>query len=105
MIVLKVLQTFYTKGHIAEFLKPRVPKLDKYNCEVTVANVGARVMLPEKEVISKKKIVTFLAVISYVSRDQINWIEVAPHQKTLHHAIVLQLRKGLGGSNKKPWRG
>ena len=99
LIVPKVLQTFSTEGHIAEFLKPRVPKLGKCNCEVTVANVGARVMLHEKE------FVTFLAVISYASRDQIRWMEVAPHQETLHHTFVLQLRKGIRGPNKKSWRG
>ena len=96
LIVPKVLQTFSTEGHIAEFLKPRVPILGKCNCEVTVANVGARVMLPEKEV------VTFLAVNSYASRDRIRWIEVAPHQE--RHTFVLQLRKGLLGPDKKPWR-
>ena len=96
LIVSKVLQTFSTEGHVAEFLKPRVPKLGKCNSEVTVANVGVRVMLPEKEV------VTFLAVISYASRDQIRWIEVAAHQE--RHTSVLQLGKGLRRPDITPRR-
>ena len=99
LIVPELLQIFSTEGHIAEFLNPRVPKLGKCNCEVTIANVGARVMLPEKE------FVTFLAVISSASRDQIRWMEVAPHQGTLRHTFVLQLRKGIRGPDKKSWRG
>ena len=104
LIAPKVLQTFSTEDHIAEFLKLRVPKLGKCNCEVTVANVGARVMLPKRGDFQQKKVVIFLAVISYAFRDQISWIEVAPHQETLRHTIVLQLRNGLRGPDKKPWR-
>ena len=62
-------------------------------------------MLPEKEVISQKKVVTFLAVTNYATRDQFGWIQVGPHQETLRYTLVLQLRKGLRRPDKKAWAG
>ena len=43
------------EGHIADILKTRGPKLTQIKLEVIVNNVGDCVMLPEKQVISKKK--------------------------------------------------
>ena len=39
---------FHGGGHIADILKTRRPKLTQIKLEVTVNNVGDRVMLPEK---------------------------------------------------------
>ena len=43
------------EGHIADIFKTRGPKLTQIKLGVTVNNVGDRVMLPEKWVISEKK--------------------------------------------------
>ena len=42
------------EGHIADILKTCGPKLTQIKLEVTVNNVGDRVMLPEKPDLQKK---------------------------------------------------
>ena len=51
------------------------PKSSKCHQQVVVNNVGDRVMFPEKVVISKKKIFTFLAVTA--TRNQHELMHVA----------------------------
>ena len=74
------------EGHIADILKTLGPKLAQIKWEVTVNNVGNRVMLSKKKVISKKKVTISLAVTNYAVRVQIDWIN-----ETLRYTFVLQL--------------
>ena len=64
-------------GHIADILKTRGPKLIQIKLVVTEYNVGDCVMLPQKQVTSKKKITISLVVINDAVRDQIDWMKVA----------------------------
>ena len=61
------------EGHIDDILKIPGPKLIQIKFEVTANKVGDRVMLPEKQVIFKKKGHHIsLAVTNYGVRDQID---------------------------------
>ena len=59
------------------------PKLSKCCHEIRIDNVGDRVIVPEKMVISKniKKVITFLAVTCSATRD---------HHKLIHVVVVPQ---------------
>ena len=61
-----------------------------------VNNVGNRVMSPEKVVISKKKVITFLVVTCNATRDRHELIHVAVVPRNLFSFFTVQ-------TNKKVW--
>ena len=88
-------QTFSMESLIADILITHGPKLTQIKLGVTVNNVGDCVMLPEKQVISKKKVVISLAVTNYAVRDQIDWIEVSRKHCAIH--LFCNYEKGSTG--------
>ena len=88
------------ENHIADILKTHGPKLTQIKLGVTVNNVEDRVMLPEKQVISKKKkVIVSLAVTNYAVRDQIDWIEVVLSRKHCTIHLFCNYEKGSTGSS------
>ena len=92
------LQTFSMEDHIADILKTRGPKLTQIKFEVAINNVGHRVMLPKKLVISeKKKVIISLAATNSAVHDQIDCIEVALSRKHCAIHLFCNCEKGPAG--------
>ena len=69
------------------------PKLSKCCHEITVDNVGDRLLLSKKVVISKKKLITFLAVTYNTTRDQYEEIHVAVVPRNLFSFFIVPTDK------------
>ena len=63
---------------------------------MTVIDVGGLVILPEKVVISKKKVITFLAITCNTTRDQHELIHVAVVPQICLALLLCQQTKKFG---------
>ena len=79
---LVVSKLFPWRASLLNFLRLWGPRFNLCCYKVPVGNVGARVMLPEKEMFSKKKAIAFLNIKPI---DQFELIQVAQSEK--HYTV------------------